>query len=429
MNLKETIQRIKRSKKYKALFNDITPVEFLLICIPFIISFATTKGVSRSYFYFVFFAIIIMFSFGVLFLIGIRWRILYFVVLLSISVLIIFIIGKPFEYWMLSDRDEEIRNCIQAILNGENPYKTTTQLGSKPSNLPFSYFLYLPVYIITGGYTFFMYLIVMVIFCVVIFYHFIDTKNNYLILPVISFITFSDFFWLETAMNSDLITIQLILCIFLFLVPDEVPEQKIFLRVISLVPVKPRKINKKIIIFAFLFGSLLASRMHFWLIGGIVGLYLFKIYGLKNTLFLGLIIIGAFLAWVLPFMLMDINHFFNVAPIAHNCKMTIWVNMKFPGSIVSDFLNKFLNYGELNCIIISVLIVIVSLLLGLIKCENKFHLLVIITSCYLIFLFFYSFGLYLAIIRDYVSLVGISFIFAFLYADLEKKKELNKLIS
>ena len=428
MKLREKLLKIKESKKFKALFNDITPLEYLLICIPFIISFVSGKFVSPGYFMFAFLAISVIFLFGVLFLIGIRWRILFFVLLLTIGILIILVVGKPFEHWMESDRDEEIRNCIEAILNGNNPYKTITHLHLSPSKLPFTYFLYMPVYLITGGYTYYMHLIVLIIFCSVIFYKFIDTKNAYLIFPVIAFLIFSDFFILEAAMQSDMVTLQLFLCIILFLIPDEVPEQKRFLKVISIVPVEPKKIDKKIIIFAILFGSLMASRMSFWLIGAIVIFYLFKIYGLKNTLILGIIMIGTFAAWILPFMLMDIDYFFNVAPLAHNAKMAVWKDSSeflFPGNIIADFIIKNFHYGEGNSVIITILIVIVSLSLGLIKLKNKFHLLVNISICFLIFLFFYLF-IPSQLLRDYVSLLGVPFIFAFLYVDYEKNKEIIK---
>lgn len=428
MILKEKFSNVKENKKFKALFNDITPLELILICIPFIISFSTNKAISRNTFGVVFLFLMLIFGFGFLFIIGWKWRFLFFGILLFISILLIWMIGQPFEYWMLSGRDEEIRNCIEAILNRENPYYTTTHDGLSPSNLPFSYFLYLPVYIITGGYSYFMSIVIMALFCFIISYAFIDTEKAYLILPTLSFIIFSDYFFLEAAMNSDLITIQMVFLLVLFLISDEVPEQKEFLRYFSIIPKEPKKIDRKIIVFAFLFGSLLASRMHFWLIALIIPFYILKIYGLKKTIYLSLITIATFLIWMIPFILTDIYFFFNVAPIAHNCKMTQWRakdTVIFPGTFVLDFLNQYLNYGEFNCVIITIIILIISLVLGLIKCENKFHLYLIISICYFIYLFFYLFILVNLLLRDYVSIAALPLTMAFLYADFGKKRTEN----
>ena len=131
---------------------------------------------------------------------------------------------------------------------------------------------------------------------------------------------------------------------------------------------------------------------------------------------------------MIPFILTDIYFFFNVAPIAHNCKMTQWRakdTVIFPGTFILDFLNQYLNYGEFNCIIITIIILIISLVLGLIKCENKFHLYLIISICYFIYLFFYLFILVNALLRDYVSIAALPLTMAFLYADFGKKRTEN----
>ena len=62
-------------------------------------------------------------------------------------------------------------------------------------------------------------------------------------------------------------------------------------------------------------------------------------------------------------------------------------------------------------------------MLGLIKLDNKLHLLLIMTFSYLIFLFFYLFGIFYSIIGDYVSIAVIPFIFAFLYIEIEDNKK------
>ncbi|MHA1781914.1 MAG: hypothetical protein ACTSUL_00645, partial [Promethearchaeota archaeon] len=282
---KNYIENIKNSNKFKSLKKkELTPTELILIFIPFLISLVNSKLVTSSLFPFTFLGLSLMISLIILYLAGIKKRVIYFVILLSIACIIIFIIGNPFVYWTKSDRDEEIRNCIEAIFRGDNPYYTRSSLGLRPSNLPFSYFLYMPIYLITNGHTFFMTLIIIVFFFSFIFYKFNDTENDKLVLPVISFITFSDFFFLETVMQSDLLTIQIIFCMSLFILPDKIPNQKNILKHIKLTPHEPLPINKKILSFSILFGSLLAARMHLWLIGVIVFLYILKIYGFKNTI-------------------------------------------------------------------------------------------------------------------------------------------------
>lgn len=423
--MKKMLTNIKNDK-IKALFRNITPMEYILICVPFTITMTSTRDVSQSPFGFVILALAIILGLGVLFLLGLRWRIVYFGILLFLSLFLIVFLGKPFEYWLMADRDSAIRVGIEAILNGENPFKAKTNLGQPPSPLPFTYLFYLPVYLLTNGHPFFMNIIIMAIFCVVSFYKFMDTKRDYLILPIISFIIFSDYFFIEVVMQSDLINVALILCLVLFLLPDEIPEQKKIFKFFKLIPEEPKKINKNSILFAIFFGCLLAMRTNFWLIGIIILLYVFKIYGLKNTFYLGLLTIAVFLVWMLPFMLQDLDYFIYVNPLGHDAyKFYPWRDydtIEPFGYFILDFLNLFLNYGELNVIIISCFIIICSLLFGLIKCENRFHLLLIIAFCYFAFLFFYFFGPYFRIVRDYVSIAAIPLVFSFLYTDLEKNE-------
>lgn len=424
-----------KSKKVEALFKDITPIEYLLICIPFLISIISIPstisnlygGKTSNYqFLFVFVALVFIIVLSFFFLIGLRQRIIYFVIMLAFGISLNIFLGTPWAYNYTAGRDSAIRVGIEAILRGEFPYYSRTSLGNRPSPLPFTFIFYLPIYLITGGHTAYMNIIIISIFCIVLIYNFVDTERDYLILPIMAFIIFSDWFFLEAATNSDVINSILIFCMILFLIPDEISEQKNYLRFL-LIPEKPKKIDKKIIIFAILFGCLLAMRIYFWLVGIIVALYIFKIYGLKNTIYLGLLSISVSLAWILPFMLQDINYFLNVSPLGTNSgKFSRWRSYSsiHPiGHFFLAFLNTFLNFGSLNAIIIVCIIFLISFLLGLIKCENKFHLLLIIAFCYFVFLFFYLFGYYYTLIGDYLSIAAVPFIFSFLYIDIETKKK------
>lgn len=436
----KSIKTLSENTKYKALFSDMTPMECILICIPFTMSIISIPSTissliigesSNNIFAYVFTALVFIFGLGILFLLGIRWRIIYFGILLGLGVFLIVFLGKPLEYYPTSDRDSAIRVGIEAILNGEFPYYSKTDLGNAISPLPFTFISYLPVYLITGGHTFFMNIIILCLFCIVLFYNCVDSEKSNLVLPIISFIILSDWFLLETAINSDALNSGLILCMILFLLPDKLPKQKKILKYLSIVPEKPKRIDKKIIIFTIAFGCLLAMRTYIWLIGIVVFFYILKTYGFKNSMFLGLLSICIFLAWILPFMLQDINYFLNVCPMGINSsKFTEWrpYDSIHPiGYFILYLLNTFLTFGATNSIIITVFIVLFSLLLGLIKLENKLHLLLIMTFCYLIFLFFYLFGIFYSIIGDYVSIAVIPFIFAFLYCDMETKSKEKKL--
>jgi len=424
------------SDKFKALFREITPMEYILICVSFLtslvsipetISSLSPSGSLGNTYAFIFVALIFTMFLSLLFLIGIRWRIIYFGILLIFALGLIIFIGRPLDYYTTADRDAAIRVAIEAILNGKNPYKAKTNLGNYPSPLPFTYILYLPVYLIFGGRTFFMNIIILSAFCILLFYKFMDTDQDKFILPIIAFIIFSDWYFLETAINSDVINSGLILCMILFLIPDEVPKQKKILNFLNIIPENPKNINKQIIVFAILFGCLLAMRIFFWLIGIIIALYILKIYGLRNTIYLALITVVVFLIWILPFMLMDINHFLNVNPFGLNSdKFSKWRSYDsiHPiGYYSLTFLKTVLNYGALNAPIITGIIIMISLILGLINCENKLHLLIIITFCFLLFLFFYFHGRFYGILRDYISIAAIPFIFSFLYVNIENKKQ------
>ncbi len=421
------IESVFKNKKFKTFFNKITQQEYILICIPFIVSLISTKGVSYNPYGFTFLALSLIIGLGIMYLMGIRWRIIYFGILLFFAIFLIITIGRPWEYALQADRDSAIKVGIEAILNGENPHKAKTSLGSAPTPLPFTYILYLPIYLITGGYVFYMNIIVIAIFSLILFYKFADSKKDYLVLPIMSFIIFADYYFLEIGMNSDVINTLLIFSMTLFLIPDIVPEQKIKLKFLKLIPKKPKKIDKNILIFAILFGCILAMRTYFWFIGIIVLMYVLKIYGVKNTFFLSLISIGVFLIWILPFMLQDVHYFIFENPLGHNAnKFSIW---RLPGSIepfgniILDFLNNYLNYGVTNGIIITLLIIFISCILGLIKCENKFHLLLIISICYFIFLFFFFHTYQYPILRDYISIAAVPFTVSFIYVDMEGIKK------
>jgi len=423
------------NKKIKALFREITPLEYILICIPFLTSFVSIPETisslgrveaQRNMSAFILVALLFILFLSISYMIGIRWRVLYFGILMAFALGFIITIGRPFSHYITADRDAAIRVGIEAILNGKNPYKAKTHLGNTPTPLPFTFILYLPVYLLTGGYTYFMNIIILSAFCFLLFYKFIDTDQDKFILPIIAFIIFSDWYFLETAINSDFINSGFILCMILFLVPDEIPKQKKFLNFLKIIPENPKKINKQIIIFAILFGCLLAMRILFWLIGIIVALYIFKIYGLKNTIYLILISSVVFLIWMLPFMFMDIDYFINVNPLGHNAdKFSKWRRFDtiHPiGYFTLTFIKTVFIFGFYNGVIITIIIIISSLILGLVNCENKLHLLTIITFCFLLFLFFYFHSYLFRIFRDYVSIAAIPFIFSFLYINIENKE-------
>ncbi len=412
----ERLKSIKNSK-IRALFSEISSAEYFLILVPFALSLVTLYGG---------FTLIVMLVFmglSLLFLFGARWRILYFGILIYFGLFILIKIGRPDLIVLGADRESAIRAGIDAIFTGQNPFKSTTHLGHNPSPLPFTYFFYIPIYLISGGYTSYMTLVMFCIFSSVLFYKFIDTKQNVMVLPVISFIVASQSFLHEILIQSDLIVTGMLLCLTLLLLPDQVSKPKRYekLRFIKFIPEEPKEIDRNVIIFAILFGCLLAMRIHNWLIVGVVALYVLKIYGFKRTLILGLITIATFLAIMLPFVLQDPSFFWGVNPIAHNSgKFAIWRNFQpfDPLSRLSYlFVKTFFDYGLENSFILSISIILFSILFGLIKCENKFHLFLIITYCFSALIFFYFFTIYFAIISDYISIVMIPFIFAFLYTN------------
>lgn len=425
-----------KSDKVNALFKDITPLEYLLCCIPFLLSLVSIPTTITALFddapeifafIYLLTALGVPLVFGLAFLLGLRWRIIYFAILLLFGNFLLIFLGRPWEYFMTADRDSAIRIGIEAILQGKFPYYSRTCLGNCPTPLPFTFIFYLPIYLITGGYTFYMNLIIFTAFSIVLLYNFIDSKRDYLIIPVIAFIVFSDWFFLEVFVNSDLVNTGLILGMIIFLLPDEIPEQKVIIKYLKITPLKPQKIDKRVILFAIFFGSLLAMRILNWLVGIIIVLYVLKNYGLKNTFYLVLITIGVFLVFILPFMFQDLNYFLYVCPLGTNASpLSNWRpynSIPSFGHFILDLLNIFLNYGDLNGIIIMFLILGFSCMIGLIKCENKFHLFLIITMIYLIFLIFFLFGFRYAIISDYIPIMVIPFVLSFLYSDLENSKK------
>lgn len=425
--LKSKIKAIK-NEKIKSLLGDIRPIEYLLICIPIVLTMYTNqmvRDVSAAGLITV--NLVFFLGLGILFFVGIRYRIIYFCMLLYFIVSLLLIIGRPWEYASSCDRDSAIKVGIEAIINGQNPFKAVTDLGHNPTPLPFTYFLYMPIYFLSNGYVTYMSIVIFIVFSLVILYKFLDTPQNYLILPIISFILFADWFYLETYFNMDMVNTGFLLCIILLILPDKIPKQKTIIKFLKIIPEKPLKIDKQAIVFSILFGCLMAMRIHFWIIGPIVILYVLKNYGFKNTILLSLLIIGVFLSWVLPFALQDLEFFMFVNPIAHNAnKFSRWRDYDtLPSNVhfILDILNKILIYGKFNGIIISVFIVLVSIILSFIKFNNKFHLLLIIAFCNFIFLFFYFFGPLWGITRDYMSIPAIPFIFSFFYASFDEKNK------
>ena len=423
-------------KKYEALSRKIKPIEYALICFPFLLFifsnphtiYLVDEYEIQHIYLIVTFGLLFILFLGILFLIGARWRILYFSTLLCFLIFLIFFLGKPEEYSEICDRDEAIRIGIEAILNGIYPYYKKTSLNNPVSPLPFTFYFYLPVYLLTGGHTFYMSIIIIIAFCIGLFYKFMDTEKDYLVLPLISFIIFSDWFFLEIILNSDIMISMFILCIVLFVIPNEIPEQKIFLKYISIIPKTPHKINKQLVFFSVSFGCILAMRIYFWLIGAIVFLYLLKIYGLKRSFFLSLLTFTVFLSWILPFLLYNPEFFIeNILKGPNSLKFFEWRTYKEThpiGHYILDILNVYLKYEHENAIYISIFIILCSVFLGLFKLENKFHLFIIISICYIILLFFIYHGTSYRYLRDYLSLAAIPFIISFLYSELKLKESI-----
>ncbi|MHA1292114.1 MAG: hypothetical protein ACTSQJ_05540 [Promethearchaeota archaeon] len=429
MKLIKIILEFKENISRNLLNKKITDFELILICVPFTITMVTTRDVSLSNFGFVITAIFFIVGVIILYLIGIKWRFIYFIILFSFGIFIILYLGKPWEYWLYSDRDSQIRAGIEAILNGSNPYKAKTQTGHKVNPFPFTFLFYLPLYLITGGYTFYMNLIIFIIFSIIIYFYSFNSQKELTILPILSFIIFSDWFFLETVANSDLINSGFLLCLLILLLPEEIPEQKPIIKIFKVIPKEPIRINKKILCFSIFFGCFLAMRAHFLLIGAIITLYLLKTHGFKNTLLLTLISLIIAACIILPFMLLDVNYFLNINPLGHNThKFFPWRGYETvhpAGYIILDFLNNYLNYNELNALIISLGIIIFSLILGFIKLENVLHLLFIITACFLIFIFFYFFGPDYGLVRDYVSMATIPLVFSFYFFNIKSSIVIN----
>jgi len=384
-------------KKYEALSRKIKPIEYALICFPFLLFifsnphtiYLVDEYEIQHIYLIVTFGLLFILFLGILFLIGARWRILYFSTLLCFLIFLIFFLGKP---------------------------------------VPFTFYFYLPVYLLTGGHTFYMSIIIIIAFCIGLFYKFMDTEKDYLVLPLISFIIFSDWFFLEIILNSDIMISMFILCIVLFIIPNEIPEQKFFLKYISIIPKTPHKINKQLVFFSVSFGCILAMRIYFWLIGAIVFLYLLKIYGLKRSFFLSLLTFTVFLSWILPFLLYNPEFFIeNILKGPNSLKFFEWRTYKEThpiGHYILDILNGYLKYEHENAIYISIFIILCSVFLGLFKLENKFHLFIIISICYIILLFFIFHGTSYRYLRDYLSLAAIPFIISFLYSELKLKESI-----
>ena len=428
MDLFKSKIRALKNEKIKALLGNIRPIEYLLICIPIVLTMFTNKMViAGSPAAFIFINLVFFLCLGILFLVGIRHRIIYFTVLLFYIISLLLIIGRPWEYMPSADRDSAIKVGIEAIINGQNPFKAVTDLGHYPTSLPFTYFFYMPVYFLSNGYVTYMSIIIFIIFSLTILYKFLDTPQNYLILPMISFILFADWFFLETYYNMDVVNTGFLLCIILLILPDKIPKQKTFIKILKIIPEKPVKIDKQALLFSILFGCLLAMRIYFWIIGLIVILYILKNYGFKNTALLSLLTISVFLCWMLPFVLQDVDFFIFVNPIAHNAnKFSSWRSydtIHSKAHFILDILNEILIYNKFNGIIISIFIVCISIILGIINCRNKFHLLLIIAFCDFIFLFFYYFGPFYGITRDYMSIAAIPFIFSFFYTSFDEENE------
>jgi len=422
-----------KNKKLEALFREITGLELILICIPFFLSIFVSQHTIVKYmleyeeqqaYVIVLYGFLFILSFIFLYLIGVRWRIIYFCVLLFFAIYLLIELGRPEEYYKWCDRDNAIKVGIRAILKGDYPYYKRTDLDNPISPLPFTFFFYIPIYLLTGGYIFHMTIIVFFVFISILFYMFMDTKNDYLILPVISFTIFSEWFFLEVIINSDIHCTMFLLCIILFLVPDIAPEQREILNFFSIMPKIPLKIDFKITLFSILFGCLLAMRIYFWLIGIVIFIYIYRNYGFLRTILLVLITLGVFFSWILPFYLYDPEYFMEEVLKGGNAyKFTEWRTYRkvHPhGHLILDFLNETYHYGEDNSLYISYTIILSSAILGSIKLQSKFNLLIIISFCYLLLLFFIFHGHTYIYMKDYVSLAAIPFIFSFIYSREER---------
>jgi len=187
MDLFKSKIRAIKNEKIKSLFGNIRPIEYLLICIPLVLAMYTNNMVQFYKAGFIYINLIFFLGLGILFLVGIRYRIIYFGVLLFYAIYLLLIMSKPWEYYPGADRDSALKVGIEAILSGLNPYKAVTDLGHRPTPLPFSFFFYMPVYLLTNGYVSYMNVIIFTIFSLIILYKFLDTPQNYLILPIISF--------------------------------------------------------------------------------------------------------------------------------------------------------------------------------------------------------------------------------------------------
>jgi len=434
-SLKEKFPKEELGGKFEALFNQITPLEILLMSFPLIISISTSQRWGLNSFTLALLGLMILLIFGILYLSGVKWRIIYFITLLVFAIYFNYIIGWPWRYVEGADRDDAIRIGVEAILNGTFPYYERTPLGHTPTPLPFTFILYLPIYLLTGGYVTYMNIYIIIIFCTFVYYAFLDTTKEYLILPMISFIILADWYFLEITIASDLVNSGLLLCMITLLIPDEIPEQKKFLKVINIIPQEPKSLDNKVIVFAILFGCLLATRVLIWIVGLIVLLYIFKIYGFKNTIVLGLITISVFLMIMLPFMLWDFDYFFNVCPLGQNSNKFISWRDSIPndgtflyniGDFFHNLISTIFNYGSLNGILVTGFILSISLILGILKLENKFHLFLIIAISYGIFLFFFNFTTQYAILRDYVSIGAIPLVFSLSYIELPRLDDSKK---
>ncbi|MBD3341235.1 MAG: hypothetical protein GF353_19165 [Candidatus Lokiarchaeota archaeon] len=415
------------SEKYKASLNRIQNKEYYLICLPFfltvfssieVINLFMENGRKYSYLFFIY-SIIVIILISLLYYLGVKWRLLYFGILISFSIVLLILLGKPEVYIDFCDRDEAIRIGVKAVLRGEYPYYNRTSLDNQLSPLPFLFYFYIPIYVLTGGKTFYMSIVIIIIFYCVLFYNFIDRSQSYLILPLISFFNFAQFFLIDTIINSDIYNCVLLFCMVLFLLPNDIPTQKKVLNYIKILPLNPKKLKIKSIIFSLLFGCLLSMRIFFCVTSFVVFSYLLKLYGLKRTIFLTSISISTSLFWILPFYLYDPEFFTEIIIDKHNIVFAEWRSYRSihrNGYMVLKFLKRIINNEDTNARYISIIIVVFSIILGLIKLNNKFDLFLNVSLSYSIFLFFFFHTIYYGLTRDYASLAAIPFILSIIYS-------------
>ena len=133
------------NEKVKAFFSKISPLEYLLMCLPFSLSYIISFG--RFPLTIAIFMILLSFFY----LFGLRWRIFYFCILLYLAIFTFFNIGtSKIDFWLWTDQNSVVRTGIETLLRGGEIFKKKTPNGWYLTPLPFTYFFYLPVYLLVN---------------------------------------------------------------------------------------------------------------------------------------------------------------------------------------------------------------------------------------------------------------------------------------